>query len=100
MVILNDVGLELSEIVAVTALTDVTGFGLMGHLLEVCEGVMYQQILTITKCRFSKKFMAILIKNVYPEERKETGTVTAINLILRTKGDDISYVIHRPVEDC
>ena len=38
MVILNDVGLELSEIEDVTALTDVTGFGLFGHLLEVCEG--------------------------------------------------------------
>ena len=38
MVILNDVGLELSEMEEVTALTDVTGFGLMGHLLEVCEG--------------------------------------------------------------
>jgi selenide,water dikinase len=38
MIILNDVGLELSEMEEVTALTDVTGFGLMGHLLEVCEG--------------------------------------------------------------
>ncbi|SHG42989.1 selenophosphate synthase [Flavobacterium segetis] len=38
MIILNDVGLELSKIDEVTALTDVTGFGLMGHLLEVCEG--------------------------------------------------------------
>jgi selenide,water dikinase len=38
MVILNDVGLELSEMEEVNALTDVTGFGLMGHLLEVCEG--------------------------------------------------------------
>lgn len=38
MIILNDVGLELSEMEEVTALTDVTGFGLIGHLLEVCEG--------------------------------------------------------------
>jgi selenide,water dikinase len=38
MVILNDVGLELSEMREVNALTDVTGFGLMGHLIEVCEG--------------------------------------------------------------
>jgi selenide,water dikinase len=29
MIILNDVGLELSEMEEVTALTDVTGFGLM-----------------------------------------------------------------------
>jgi selenide, water dikinase len=35
---LNSVGVELAEIDGVHALTDVTGFGLLGHLLEVCRG--------------------------------------------------------------
>ena len=35
---LNAVGADLTEIEAVHAMTDVTGFGLLGHLLEVCRG--------------------------------------------------------------
>jgi selenide, water dikinase len=35
---LNTVGSELSGLQAVHALTDVTGFGLLGHLLEICRG--------------------------------------------------------------
>jgi selenide, water dikinase len=35
---LNRVGAELARLEQVHALTDVTGFGLMGHLLEICEG--------------------------------------------------------------
>ena len=35
---LNSVGVDLAEIEGVHALTDVTGFGLLGHLLEVCRG--------------------------------------------------------------
>ncbi len=35
---LNDVGAELGRDAGVKAMTDVTGFGLLGHLLEVCEG--------------------------------------------------------------
>ena len=35
---LNRVGPALAELDGVHALTDVTGFGLLGHLLEVCRG--------------------------------------------------------------
>ncbi len=35
---LNAVGSELSGLKSVHALTDVTGFGLLGHLLEICRG--------------------------------------------------------------
>ena len=35
---LNTVGADLADLDAVHALTDVTGFGLMGHLLEMCRG--------------------------------------------------------------
>jgi selenide, water dikinase len=35
---LNKIGEELGKIRAVTAMTDVTGFGLLGHLIEMTEG--------------------------------------------------------------
>ena len=35
---LNKVGIELAALDGVHALTDVTGFGLAGHLLEICRG--------------------------------------------------------------
>jgi selenide,water dikinase len=38
MVRLNKIGHKLGMMAEVSALTDVTGFGLLGHLLELCEG--------------------------------------------------------------
>jgi len=35
---LNKIGAEISALEGVTAITDVTGFGLLGHLSEICEG--------------------------------------------------------------
>jgi selenide,water dikinase len=38
MLKLNKLGQPLGRIRGVSALTDVTGFGLLGHLIEICEG--------------------------------------------------------------
>ena len=35
---MNSIGSQFSQIDGVTAMTDVTGFGLLGHLTEICEG--------------------------------------------------------------
>jgi selenide,water dikinase len=37
MLTLNDLGPELAQLDGVATMTDVTGFGLLGHLLELCE---------------------------------------------------------------
>jgi selenide,water dikinase len=37
MLELNDIGAEFSAVESVRSMTDVTGFGLLGHLIEMCE---------------------------------------------------------------
>lgn len=46
---LNKIGIELSRIPGVSALTDVTGFGLGGHLLELCNGSNLKAIINKNK---------------------------------------------------
>jgi selenide, water dikinase len=38
MLTINSIGKELGNIDGIKAVTDVTGFGLLGHLIEMCEG--------------------------------------------------------------
>ncbi|HEY9045298.1 MAG TPA: selenide, water dikinase SelD, partial [Ohtaekwangia sp.] len=38
MLTLNWLGAEVGKLTYVSAMTDITGFGLLGHLCEVCEG--------------------------------------------------------------
>ena len=38
MLTINTIGKDLGKLTEVKAMTDVTGFGLLGHLIEMCEG--------------------------------------------------------------
>ncbi len=49
MMQLNKIGADLGKITAVKALTDVTGFGLLGHLSEVCEGSGLQAVINFAQ---------------------------------------------------
>jgi selenide,water dikinase len=42
---LNKIGADLGQLAGVKAMTDVTGFGLLGHLAEVCEGSGVQGVI-------------------------------------------------------
>ena len=46
---LNKAGEALGKIAGVTAMTDVTGFGLLGHLTEMCEGSGVRAILAFNR---------------------------------------------------
>jgi selenide, water dikinase len=49
MMQLNKIGEELGKLAAVTSMTDVTGFGLLGHLTEMAEGSNLSAVLDFEK---------------------------------------------------
>ncbi len=46
---LNTVGARLGQMAGVHAMTDVTGFALLGHLLEICRGSMLGAVLAYSR---------------------------------------------------
>jgi selenide,water dikinase len=58
---LNNVGEALGKIAGVHAMTDITGFGLIGHLMEMAEGSKLSAILNYSQIpiiQATKKFLA------------------------------------------
>ena len=45
----NDIGATLSALDGIHAMTDVTGFGLAGHLIEICEGAQLTAFLKMSE---------------------------------------------------
>lgn len=67
MVVLNSIGTELGRIDAVHALTDVTGFGLLGHMLEMTKGSNVGAIIEYDKIPFvSEYFRHYIEENCIP----------------------------------
>ena len=59
---LNSIGFEMGKIEGVKAMTDVTGFGLLGHLVEMCEGSGLSAIVQFDKVPVFKevhKYLAL-----------------------------------------
>lgn len=66
MMLLNKVGVELSNLKGVSAMTDVTGFGLLGHLIEMCEGSGVSAVIDYAKIPIFPEALIYLEKGAIP----------------------------------
>jgi selenide, water dikinase len=67
MTALNSIGSKLSNLEGVHAMTDVTGFGLMGHLIEMCEGAGLGASLHYNKILVAKGVRECMQQNMIPD---------------------------------
>ena len=67
MIQLNKIGEALGKLDAVTAMTDVTGFGLLGHLIEMAEGSNVSAELYYSKIPFLEPAKEYLAQRIVPD---------------------------------
>lgn len=63
---LNKIGQEMASINGVKAMTDVTGFGLIGHLTEMCEGSDLSAIIEMEKIPVFKEAYTYIEQKCIP----------------------------------
>ncbi|MBX2964627.1 MAG: selenide, water dikinase SelD [Cyclobacteriaceae bacterium] len=83
MTTLNTIGELFGSLEYVTAMTDVTGFGLLGHLLEVCEGSGCSAEIGYSKIPLIKNLSHYVSKMIFPDNTMRNwqgfdGKVTGI----------------------
>ena len=99
MLQLNKAGKEFSRLDAVKSMTDVTGFGLLGHLLEMCEGSGVFAELWMDKIPLIPNLDSYIEANSLPGGRTEILQVMEKKFLLYLIIRKRFCVIHRPVED-
>ncbi len=67
MTMLNTIGYEFGKLDYVKAMTDVTGFGLLGHLIEMCEGSGLSAEIEYAKVPLMKNLSDYAAKMIYPD---------------------------------
>jgi selenide,water dikinase len=67
MITLNKIGEELGKIKGVTAMTDVTGFGLLGHLIEMAEGSGLSAEIYYDKLPIAAGVKAYISQRIFPD---------------------------------
>ncbi len=84
---LNRVGATLATNPDVHAMTDVTGFGLLGHLLEVCRGSDLKAEISLSKIPILPEAQALASQGIFPgaAQRNWDGYQSQIQLTLSDK---------------
>jgi selenide, water dikinase len=67
MTALNKIGEELGKIKGVTAMTDITGFGLLGHLIEMAEGSGLSAEIYYDKIPLAEGVKEYIAQRIFPD---------------------------------
>lgn len=67
LIAINSAGSALGTLPEVTAMTDVTGFGLLGHLLELCEGSGVRASIVFDRIPLIPSVPHYLAQGAYPD---------------------------------
>jgi selenide,water dikinase len=67
MTALNSIGEELGKIRGVTAMTDVTGFGFLGHLIEMAEGSGLSAEINYGKIPVAEGVRDYIAQRIFPD---------------------------------
>jgi len=67
MTTINKIGEELGKITSVTAMTDITGFGLLGHLIEMAEGSGLSAEIYYNKLPVAEGVKDYIAQRIFPD---------------------------------
>jgi selenide,water dikinase len=84
---LNNIGEELGKIAGVTAMTDVTGFGLVGHLIEMAEGSGLSAELDYSKVEVLEGAKEYLGKKIIPDATYRNWNCYRTKIFFETEVD-------------
>ena len=94
---LNKVGEALGKIPGVHALTDVTGFGLLGHLAEMAGGSNLSAEVSYSKLRMLPGLKDYIAQKIYPGATARNRDSHAGKIIIEDGvGDEAMYVLPDP----
>ena len=100
---LNAVGAELPDIAGVHAVTDVTGFALLGHALEMCRGAGLSLRHRLRRAAgFRRRAQAGAIRHRHRRGEAQLGELRARGGSGRAagRGTATCYAIRRPAAGC
>ena len=93
---LNDVGIELAKLEAVHAMTDVTGFGLLGHLLELCQASNLQACLDTNNIPLIEQAVSLASAGIAAGASARNWEYCQHNVVLSDEAEMIKTLLTDP----
>lgn len=88
----NEIGAKLGEIAGVTAMTDITGFGFLGHLVELCKASGFGAIINVSEIPKAKEAESLAKNYVLPDNAMRNWNAFE-SMVKMTNNEAFAWVV-------